>query len=199
MRVPAAIHSQRELLGRRRFATLEPSGRILVPDQEYTDAIALLKADHRKVEQLFEQYEGAGGSATKKKLAHQICVELKIHTAIEEEIFYPAFKGKIEGDTLDEAYVEHDGAKVLINDIEAGSPGDEFYDAKVKVLSEEIQHHVHEEEMRGEGMFAQCRKADVDLVALRDAMLARKQELMAQEKSAGLPPAAPRAVNLQPA
>ncbi len=170
-----------------------------MPDQEYTDAIALLKADHRKVEQLFEQYEGASGSAAKKKLAHQICVELKIHTAIEEEIFYPAFKGKIEDDTLDEAYVEHDGAKILINDIEAGSPGDDFYDAKVKVLSEEIQHHVHEEEMRGEGMFAQCRKTDVDLVALRDAMLARKQELMAQEKSAGLPPAEPRAVNLQPA
>ena len=170
-----------------------------MPDQEYTDAIALLKADHRKVEELFERYEGTSGAAAKKKLAHQICVELKIHTAIEEEIFYPAFKGKIEGDTLDEAYVEHDGAKVLINDIEAGSPGDDFYDAKVKVLSEEIQHHVHEEEMRGEGMFAQCRKTDVDLVALRDAMLARKQELMAQEERAGLPPAEPRAVNLQPA
>ena len=170
-----------------------------MPDQGYTDAIALLKADHRKVEQLFEQYEGASASAAKKKLAHQICVELKIHTAIEEEIFYPAFRGKIEGDTLDEAYVEHDGAKILINDIEAGSPADDFYDAKVKVLSEEIQHHVHEEEMRGEGMFAQCRKTDVDLVALRDAMLARKQELMAQEKSAGLPPAEPRAMNLQPA
>ncbi|WP_029936340.1 hemerythrin domain-containing protein [Sphingomonas sp. UNC305MFCol5.2] len=168
-------------------------------DQEYTDAIALLKADHRKVEELFERYEGASGSAAKKKLAHQICVELKIHTAIEEEIFYPAFKGKIEDDTLDEAYVEHDGAKILINDIEAGSPGDEFYDAKVKVLSEEILHHVHEEEMRGEGMFAQCRKTDVDLVALRDAMLARKQELMMREESSGLPPAEPRAVNLQPA
>jgi len=170
-----------------------------VADQEYTDAIALLKADHRKVEELFERYEGASGSAAKKKLAHQICVELKIHTAIEEEIFYPAFKGKIEDDTLDEAYVEHDGAKILINDIEAGSPGDEFYDAKVKVLSEEILHHVHEEEMRGEGMFAQCRKTDVDLVALRDAMLARKQELMMREESSGLPPAEPRAVNLQPA
>jgi hypothetical protein len=169
-----------------------------MPDQEYTDAIALLKADHRKVEELFERYEGTSGSGAKRKLAHQICVELKVHTAIEEEIFYPAFKGKIESDTLDEAYVEHDGAKILINDIEAGSPGDDFYDAKVKVLSEEIQHHVHEEEMRGEGMFAQCRKTDVDLVALRDAMLARKQELMAQEQSAGLPPAEPRAVNLQP-
>jgi hypothetical protein len=117
---------------------------------------------------------------------------------IEEEIFYPAFRGRIEDDTLDEAYVEHDGAKVLVNDIEAGAPEDDFYDAKVKVLSEEIKHHVHEEEMREEGMFAQCRKTDVDLVALRDAMLARKQELMAQEAAGGLPPAEPRAVNLQP-
>ena len=170
-----------------------------MPDQEYTDAIALLKADHRKVEDLFEQYEDASGSAAKKKLAHQICVELKVHTMIEEEIFYPAFRGKIEDDTLDEAYVEHDGAKVLINDIEAGAPGDDFYDAKVKVLSEEIKHHVHEEEAQKEGMFAQCRKTDVDLVALRDQMLARKQELMAQAKAGGLPAAKPAAVRLIPA
>lgn len=170
-----------------------------MPDQNYTDAIALLKADHRKVEALFEQYEGTSGLAAKKKLAHQICLELKIHTAIEEEIFYPAFRGKIEDDTLDEAWVEHDGAKVLINDIEAGTPADDFYDAKVKVLSEEIKHHVHEEEMPSEGMFAQCRRTDVDLIALRDAMLARKQELMAKAESAGLPPAKPRVVNLQPA
>jgi hypothetical protein len=168
-------------------------------DQEYSDAIAQLKADHRKVEALFEQYEAASGAAAKKKLAHRICVELKIHTAIEEEIFYPAFRGKIKDDTLDEAYVEHDGAKVLVNDIEAGNPADDFYDAKVKVLFEEIKHHVHEEEMPSEGMFAQCRKTDVDLVALRDAMAARKQELVAQEERAGLPPAEPRVVNLQPA
>lgn len=165
-------------------------------DQQYTDAIALLKADHRKVEGLFEQFERAHGSATKAKLAHQICTELKIHTMIEEEIFYPAFRGKIEDDTLDEAYVEHDGAKVLVNDIEAGSPEDDFYDAKVHVLSEDIKHHVHEEEMREEGMFAQCRATDVDLVALRDALLARKKELMAKAENGGLPPAQPRAVSL---
>lgn len=168
-----------------------------MPDRRYTDAIALLKADHRTVEELFEKFEATGSKSSKQKLAQQICTELKIHTMIEEEIFYPAFRGKIEENTLDEAYVEHDGAKVLINDIEAGSPADEFYDAKVKVLSEEIEHHVHEEEMRGEGMFAQCRKTDVDLVALGDAMLARKEELMAQAKSAGLPPAETHAVDAQ--
>ncbi|RYD47035.1 MAG: hemerythrin domain-containing protein [Sphingomonadales bacterium] len=168
-------------------------------DQEYTDAIALLKADHRTVEELFEKFESTSGSSKKQKIAHQICVELKIHTMIEEEIFYPAFDGKIDKDMLLEAYVEHDGAKVLINDIDAGDPEDEFYDAKVKVLSEEIEHHVHEEEMQSEGMFAECRKTDVDLVALRDQMLARKEELMALEESSGLPPAQTRAVDPQAA
>ncbi|TZG27637.1 hemerythrin domain-containing protein [Sphingomonas montanisoli] len=163
--------------------------------ETYTDAIALLKADHRKVEGLFEQYEKATADTKKKALAHQICTELKIHTMLEEEIFYPAFRGKIEDDTLDEAYVEHDGAKVLINDIEANEPGAPFFDAKVKVLSEEISHHVKEEEMPSEGMFAQCRKTDVDLVALRDAMLELKAELMEQAEGAGLAPAKTTAVN----
>ena len=163
---------------------------------EFTDAIALLKADHRKVEELFEQFEKASGSARKQKIAHEICTELKIHTMIEEEIFYPAFRGKIEDDTLDEAYVEHDGAKVLVNDIEAGSPDDDFYDAKVTVLSEEIKHHVREEERASDGMFAQCRKTDVDLAALRDKLMARKQELLAQAQAAGLPLAKPNAVHL---
>jgi len=168
-------------------------------DHQFTDAIALLKADHRTVEDLFEKFEKARGDGRKREIAHQICVELKIHTMIEEEIFYPAFRGKIEDDTLDEAYVEHDGAKVLINDIEASDPDAAFYDAKVTVLSEEIKHHVHEEEAQSEGMFAQCRKTDIDLVALRDQLLARKNELQALERAEGLPAAKPAAVNLQPA
>jgi hypothetical protein len=170
-----------------------------MPTQQFTDAIALLKADHRTVEELFEKFEKAKGASSKKKIADQICLELKIHTTIEEEIFYPAFRGKIADDTLDEAYVEHDGAKVLVNDIANGSPDDDFFDAKVTVLSEEIKHHVKEEERAKEGMFAQCRDSDVDLKALRDRMMARKQELMSQAKSGGLPPAEPRAVNLQAA
>ena len=166
---------------------------------EYTDAIALLKADHRKVEELFAKFESASGDGRKQKLAQEICDELKIHTLLEEQVFYPALEGKIEEDTLNEAYVEHDGAKVLINDIVAGGPDDSFYDAKVKVLSEEIEHHVKEEEMPKEGMFAQARAADVDLVALRDQMLAMKKDLTAQTKAGGLPPAEPRAVNVMPA
>jgi hemerythrin-like domain-containing protein len=167
--------------------------------ETFTDAIALLKADHRKVEGLFEQFEKATADSKKKALAHQICTELKIHTMIEEEIFYPAFRGKIEDDTLDEAYVEHDGAKLLINDIEASDPGADFYDAKVKVLFEEITHHVKEEEMPSEGMFAQCRKTDVDLVALRDQMAQLKEELLEQAKVAGLPPAKTTTLALLPA
>ncbi|MBS0504290.1 MAG: hemerythrin domain-containing protein [Proteobacteria bacterium] len=164
-------------------------------ETNFTDAIALLKADHRKVEELFASFEKAGGDTRKETLAGQICTELKIHTIIEEEIFYPALEGKIDEDLLKESYVEHDAAKVLINDIESGQgESDEFYDAKVKVLSEEIEHHVEEEEKRVEGMFAQAREADVDLVALRDLMLARKAELMEQAEAGGLPPARPTAV-----
>lgn len=164
-----------------------------MPTETYTDAIALLKADHRKVEELFEKFESARGGS-KQAIAEQICNELKIHTIIEEEIFYPALQGKIEEDTLAEAYVEHDGAKVLVNDIVSGDPKDDYYEAKVKVLSEEIKHHVHEEEMRQEGMFAQARDAGVDLVALRDEMLTRKEALMAAAKNGGLPPAELRVV-----
>lgn len=166
-----------------------------MPDTEYSDAIAMLKADHRKVEDLFEKFESARSGA-KQRIAEQICNELKIHTMIEEEIFYPALREKIEDDTLNEAYVEHDGAKVLVNDIMAGGPDDTFYDAKVKVLSEEIKHHVKEEEARSEGMFAQARDAGVDLVALRDQMMMRKQELMGVAKSEGLPAAKPLVVNV---
>jgi hemerythrin superfamily protein len=163
--------------------------------EQFTDAIALLKADHREVEELFAKFENASGEGRKQRLAEHFCDELKIHTAIEEEIFYPALEGKIEEDTLSEAYVEHDGAKLLINDIMAGGPDDAFYDAKVKVLGEEIEHHVKEEEAPSKGMFAQARKTDVDLVVLRDRMMARKEELKRQAEASGLPPAQPTAVH----
>jgi Hemerythrin HHE cation binding domain len=155
------------------------------------DATHLLMADHRKVEGLFEQYEKAGGDGRKEKIARQICTELKIHSMIEEEIFYPALRGKISEDDLDEAYVEHDGAKLLINEIEAGGPDEEFYDAKVKVLKEQIEHHVEEEEKIRDNIFQQARAADVDLEALGELMAARKAELTEQATSEGLPPAQP--------
>ena len=151
------------------------------------DAVALLKADHRKVEDLFAQFEAAKGDGRKQALAAQICMELTIHTKIEEDVFYPACEGAVEESLLKEAYVEHDGAKVLVAEIEAGGPDDAFYDAKVKVLSEQIEHHVKEEEQRVEGMFAQARKAGLDMDTLGDKMAAEKAKLMGAYKSGGLP------------
>lgn len=155
--------------------------------QEKMDAVALLKADHRTVEDLFEKFESARGADRKQKLANQICLELTVHTEIEEKIFYPACEGVVEEDLIKEAYVEHDSAKVLIAEIETGGPDEEFYDAKVHVLSEMIEHHVEEEEKRAEGMFAQARKGGLDMDALGEQMLARKQELTAEYKARGLP------------
>ena len=151
------------------------------------DAIALLKEDHRKVEDLFEQFEKARGDGRKQKLALEICKELTIHSMIEEEIFYPACEGKVDEDLLKESFVEHDAAKVMIAEIEAGEPSDDFYDAKVKVLMEEIQHHVEEEEKPKEGLFAQARDADIDMKALGDQLERRKAQLQDEIKAAGLP------------
>lgn len=150
------------------------------------DAIALLKADHRKVEDLFEKFEKAERGPAKRKLAEEICLELTVHTLIEEEIFYPACEGEVDADLIKEAYVEHDGAKVLIAEIEAGSPGDEFYDAKVKVLSEQVKHHVGEEEGWLNGMFSQARRHGLDTKALGETMAARKAELVAAYKKSGV-------------
>jgi hypothetical protein len=151
------------------------------------DAIALLKDDHRKVEDLFADFEKASGDGRKEKIAQAICLELSVHAQIEEEIFYPACEGKVEEDLLKEAYVEHDGAKVLIGEIMAGGPNDDFYDAKVKVLQEQIEHHVEEEEKRMEGMFAQARKAGLDMDALGEQLAARKQELTTKFEQGGVP------------
>ena len=151
------------------------------------DAIALLKEDHREVEKLFKQFEEAKGDGRKEKLARQICLELTIHSMIEEEIFYPACQGAVEEDLVKEGYVEHDAAKLLIAEIEAGQgAADEFFDSKVKVLQEEIEHHVEEEEKPG-GMFSQARKAKLDVDALGEQLAARKKELQAQFKAEGLP------------
>ena len=161
-----------------------------MPRRAPTDAIALLKADHRKVENLFEKFQNAREDDRKRALVREICAELTIHAMIEEEIFYPACKSKIKDEELlDEGYVEHDGAKVLIAELLDGSPSDEFYDAKVTVLSEMIKHHVKEEERRSEGLFAQARDAGLDMEALLDRLKARKEQLTSKfENGAKLPP-----------
>lgn len=150
-----------------------------------SDAIALLRADHRTVESLFKAFEisRAGG---KKKIADKICLELTVHATIEEELLYPALKGQVEQDLLAEAQVEHDGAKVLIAEILEGTVDEPFYEAKVKVLSEMIKHHVKEEEQRG-GLFAQAKDSDVDLEALGEQLAERKDELMQAYAKGGLP------------
>jgi hypothetical protein len=153
----------------------------------HLDALSLLEADHRKVEELFEQFESAQDASAKQALVQQICSELTVHTLLEEEIFYPACKGKVEEELISEAYVEHDGAKVLIAELLASEPDATFYDAKVKVLSEQIEHHVEEEEEPSEGIFAQAEKAGLDLDQLGQQMQARKQSALAQIKAEGLP------------
>jgi hypothetical protein len=159
------------------------------------DALQLLSSDHRKVEELFEQFENAKGASKKQEIVLQLCTELKVHAMIEEEIYYPAIRGKVEDDDLDEAYVEHDGAKMLINDLEKAEPDEDFYDAKVSVLQEQIEHHVKEEEKQRDNLFSQTRKTDVDLKALGARMAARKAELMALAQSGGLPAAEPATLN----
>jgi hemerythrin HHE cation binding domain-containing protein len=155
------------------------------------DGLQLLASDHRKVEGLFAQFEKASGTSAKEKIVRQICTELKIHSMIEEEIFYPEIRGKVEEDALDEAYVEHDSAKLLINELEAAEPDESFYDAKVTVLQELIEHHVAEEEKQRDNLFQQTRAAEVDLEALGERLAARKAELTALAEGEGLPPAQP--------
>ena len=145
------------------------------------DAIALLTADHKKVKKLFSEFDKLkeeGSDEDKSSIVEQICNELKIHAAIEEEIFYPTVRKAIEDqDLMDEALVEHAGAKDLIAQLDESSPDDDLYDAKVTVLGEQIDHHVKEEE--GE-MFPKAKKAKVDTKALGGAMLKRKMALMSE-------------------
>jgi hemerythrin superfamily protein len=163
-----------------------------MPSQNLFDAIALLKADHRKVEDLFAEFKDAKGAAQQKTLVQKICTELSAHTVIEEEIFYPACRGKVEEDLLNEGYVEHDGSKVLIAELLASAPNEEFYDAKVKVLSEQIEHHVHEEERRSDGIFSQARAAGLDMDEIGERMKARKEAILADYKTSGIPAPATR-------
>jgi hemerythrin superfamily protein len=147
------------------------------------DAIALLKGDHREVEGLFEQFESARSQSRQEELARKICQALRVHTQIEHEIFYPAFlEATGDEDIHHEAEVEHQGAEKLIGEIEASGPEDDYFRAKVTVLSEMIKHHVNEEEKR-DGMFAQARQSDMDLAALGEQLATRKSELMSQSGS----------------
>lgn len=140
------------------------------------NAISLLKDDHREVEALFSAYKEAKDKRRKKSIVLKICESLEAHTKVEEKIFYPAVKQKKNlADMVNEAVVEHAGAKKLIRELKNGSPGDELYDAKVTVLEEYIRHHVKEEESE---MFPTVEATDLDLVALGERMSAAKERLL---------------------
>jgi hemerythrin superfamily protein len=169
-----------------------------LPQQAMTDpatqsAIAALRQDHRRVEGLFSEFESATEEQRKQELVEKICSELNIHTRLEEEIFYPACRDAIDDeDLMDEAQVEHDAAKLLIADLSEASSNDAYYDAKVKLLSEMIKHHVAEEEKPGQGVFAKAQAHNVDKPELATELAERKQEL--QRRAARLRPT--RAVSL---
>lgn len=152
------------------------------------NAIALLEHEHREAEELFKKFESAKGGEAKRKLAHELCFALSVHFELEEQIFYPACEGTVDESELKEGYVEHDAAKLLVAEIEAAEEGapDSFFDTKVHVLSEEIEHHIKEEEKPG-GIFENSRKGDLDMKALGEKMAQRKQELTARYRKEGLP------------
>lgn len=155
--------------------------------KESRDALQMLADDHRSVEALFEKYDNARGEVAQRKIVQQICEELTIHAMVEEQVFYPAIRDAVEDDMMDEAQVEHDSAKTLILSLQQGEPSDAYYDAKVSVLKEQVEHHVYEEERQRGSIFSQVRKADIDLVALGAEMAELKQKLMAQARAEGLP------------
>ena len=151
------------------------------------DAVAILIADHKKVQKLckeFETLKEAGKAAARAKIVEQVCMELTIHAQIEEEIFYPSVRKAIhDDDMMDEAQVEHNGAKELIAQLQSMEPGDDLYDAKFIVLGENVNHHIKEEQ---DEMFPKVRKAKLDLDALGKQLVQRKQEL---QEEVGLAPA----------
>ena len=141
------------------------------------DAIALLKADHEAVSQLFSEFEKSRSVPNKKALVAEICIALSVHAQIEEEIFYPAVKAALKDKLLvPEATVEHAGMKQLIGQLQGIEPDGEMYDARVKVLSEYVKHHVKEEQNE---MFPKAKASSLDMVELGARMAERQKELLA--------------------
>jgi hypothetical protein len=150
------------------------------------DAIALLKADHRRVSDLYAQYEKTRSASKKRSLVASICQELSVHAQVEEEIFYPAVKAALKDKELvPEAQVEHATLKELIAQVQDKEPDGELFDAKIKVMSEYTKHHVKEEQNE---MFPKARKTRLDMNALGEQIAARKKELMASPELLEAPP-----------
>jgi hemerythrin superfamily protein len=148
------------------------------------DAVALLKSDHAQVKQWFATFKRVSDTTQQSSLARNICQALRLHTALEEEIFYPAFlEATDDEDIHHQAEVEHQAAEQLISQIEQLSPSDEYFTARVNVLGEMIKHHITEEEKPG-GMFAEAKKAKMDLVGLGKQLAERKSQLESQQQAA---------------
>jgi hemerythrin-like domain-containing protein len=178
----AAIHHEGNTMSNKTNATGNSAAKIAgshAATRTGLDAIGFLVADHRDVSVMLKQYEELSdrAKASKQKLTEKICNALIAHTQIEEEIFYPAVREQVKDseDMVDEAVVEHQAAKDLIKQLKEMDPDEDLYDAKVKVLGEEIEHHVKEEE---EEMFKQAKKSGLDLMALGQEMAQRKQEIL---------------------
>ena len=148
------------------------------PTAKRSDAIVLLRADHRRVQEMFKEFERAHTERSKREISNEICEELKVHMQIEEELFYPAARQalKVE-DLLDEAEVEHSSARALIEEIEQMQPSEHLFDAKVTVLGEYIAHHIKEEH---KDLFPKMRAAKLDLFELGEQMDQRKAELLGE-------------------
>jgi hemerythrin superfamily protein len=156
------------------------------PGSAGPDAIALLRADHKRVSDLYEQYEAARSAAKKKSIVATICQELSIHAQVEEEIFYPAVKAALKDKELvPEAQVEHASLKELIAQVKDKEPDGEMFDARIKVMSEYTKHHVKEEQTE---MFPKAQKTGLDMKALGARIAARKEELMADPDLMESPP-----------
>lgn len=144
------------------------------------DALALLRADHKEVNTLFSEYEKTRSNAKKKEIADRICTELTVHAQIEEEIFYPAARQALKDkEMVPEAIVEHATLKVLIGQIEGEEPDGEMFDAKIKVLSEYVKHHVNEEQNE---LFPKLKSTGLDLEDLGVQLMSRKEELLTQQE-----------------
>jgi hemerythrin superfamily protein len=142
-----------------------------------TNAISMLKEDHKTVKDLFDKFEGAKSDAEKQKIISEAVDELKVHATIEEEIFYPAVRNEVEDDILNEAEVEHHVARMLIAELDEGNDSEEYRNARFTVLAEAVRHHIKEEEGQ---MFPQAKDLDIDFVSLGEKMMQRKEELASE-------------------
>jgi len=146
------------------------------------DALALLSADHREVAQLFEEYadltDADGSDRDRRALIAEICLQLTVHSRLEEEMFYPAVRQSLgENELVEEAEAEHRGIEEAMDDLRSMDPADEGYDDRVEVLRESVEHHVAEEEG---SMFPMVLDSSLDIERLGEQMAARREELLAQ-------------------